>query len=125
MNNDLDKEFTTKYLECNTALKRLRDNLVIDLGKFTIAILYILGKGFNKPTQLVGAEYGQIEFSVGVIRFKLQFQPKSPGIKLWCRHLEGMTYIDTQITFSHTDPTTDLIDKVSVALELVKPNDGD
>lgn len=124
MTAEEEKEFTKKYVECNTTLKRLRANLVIDLGKFTIALLYILGKKLNKPTRLYGAQYGEVEFSAGVIKFKLQFLPKTPGVKLFCRHLEGMTYIDTQLQFSAIEPLDDLIDKVSIAIQVVKPNDG-
>lgn len=124
MSESEEKEYIKKYVECNTTLKRLRENLVIDLGKFSLAILYILGKKLDKPTRLYGATYGEIEFSVGVIKFKLQFLPKTPGVKLYCRHLEGMVYIDTRIDFSEYNPTDNLIDKVGIALQLVKPNDG-
>jgi hypothetical protein len=118
-----EKEFTKKYVECNTTLKRMRSNLVIDLGKFTVSLLYVLGNKLNRPTKLYGAQYGEIEFSVGVIRFKLQFLPKTPGVTLVCRHLEGMTYIDTQLQLGQLDPCDNLIDKVSLAIQVVKPND--
>lgn len=124
MSESEEKEYLTKFIECNTTLKRLRENLVIDLGKFSIAILYILGKKFGRPTRLYGASYGEIEFSVGVIKFKLQFLPKTPGVKLYCRHLEGIIYIDTRITFSEYNPADNFIDKIEEALQLVKPNDG-
>ena len=124
MSETEEKEYLKKYIECNTTLKRLRENLVIDLGKFAIAILYVLGKKFNRPTRLYGAAYGEIEFWVGVIKFKLQFQPKNPGVKLFCRHLEGMIYIDTRIEFSEYTPADSFIDKIEEALQLVKPNDG-
>ncbi len=121
---DKEKELIKKYVECNTTLKRMRQNLVIDIGKFTVALLYILGQKTGRPTRLYGAEYGEIEFTVGVIRFKLQFQPKNAGIKLICKHLEGMTYIDTKIEFNPSDPLDSLIDKISIAIELVRPTDG-
>lgn len=119
-----EKEFNKKWVECNVALKRLRQNLTIDLGKFTIAILYILGQKTGRPTRLYGAEYGEVELTVGVIRFKIQFQPKTPGVKLMCKHLEGMVYIDTQLELNALEPLDSLIDKVVLALQVVKPNDG-
>lgn len=124
MTTEEEKELTKKYVECNTTLKRMRQNLVIDLGKFTIALLYVLGRKLDKPTKLYGAQYGEIEFTVGVIKFRLQFQPKNAGIKLFCRHLEGMTYIDTRIEFNQLDPMDTFIDKVSMAIQLVRPTDG-
>jgi hypothetical protein len=119
-----EKEFTKKYVECNIILKRMRQNLVIDLGKLTIVLLYVLGQKSGKPTKLYGVQYGELEFSVGVIRFKLQFLPKNPGAKLICKHLEGMTYIDTQLELHELEPLESLISKVILAMEVVKPSDG-
>lgn len=119
-----EKEFTKKFVECNIILKRMRQNLVIDLGKLTITLLYIIGQRTNKPTRLYGAQYGELEFSVGVIRFKLSFLPKNPGVKLMCKHLEGMVYIDTQLELSELEPLESLICKMILALEVVKPTDG-
>lgn len=119
-----EKEFTKKYVECNTILKRMRQNLVIDLGKLSISLLYILGRKAGKPVTLYGAQYGELEFSVGVIKFKLSFLPKNPGVKLMCRHMEGMVYIDTQLELNDIEPLDSLVCKIILAVEVVKPSDG-
>lgn len=120
-----NKEYINKCITCRISLKRMMQNLTIDLGKFTIALLYVLQKHFGKTAHLYGTSYGEIEFSIGVARFRLLFQPHNAGIKLLCKHLEGNKYIDARLILRQSNILDDFTRVVERCMHTLTPFSGE
>lgn len=120
-----NKEYISKCVTCRQSLKRMMQNLTIDLGKFTVALLYVLQEHLGKSVHLYGTSYGEIEFSVHTVRFRLLFQPRSPGIKLVCKHLEGNKYIDARLILRQSNILDDFTRVIERCVYTLTPFSGE
>lgn len=109
---------------CRDSLQRIMQNAVVDLGKFTVSIQYVLQEFLKKNTTFYTAEYGQIEFSVHTAKFMLQFQPKSSKIRLLYRHQEGLKYLDSHLSLNKKDPLADFVHTIEKCVAHARPFDG-
>lgn len=113
---------------CRDALQRIMQNAVVDLGKFTVSIQYVLQEFLGKDkghTTFYTAEYGQVEFSVHTAKFMLQFQPKSSKVRLLYRHQEGIKYLDAHLIMGLKDPLADFVHAVEKCVATARPFDGE
>lgn len=100
-------------------------NAVVDLGKFTVSIQYVLKEFLSKNTTFYTAEYGQIEFSVHTAKFILQFQPKASKVRLLYRHQEGLKYLDAHLSMGPKDPLGDFVHVIERCVATARPFDGE
>lgn len=110
---------------CRDSLQRIMQNAVVDLGKFTVSIQYVLQEFLGKNTTFYSAEYGQIEFSVHTAKFMLQFQPKSSKVRLLYRHQEGIKYLDAHLVMGAKDPLGDFVHMIEKRVATARPFDGE
>lgn len=108
---------------CRDSLQRIMQNAVVDLGKFTVSIQYVLQENIGKHTTFYSAEYGQIEFSVHTAKFLLRFQPKASKIRLLYRHQEGIKYLDAHLLMGKKDPLADFVFAISKCVAKARPFD--
>lgn len=109
---------------CRDSLQRIMQNAVVDLGKFTVSIQYVLQEFLKKNTTFYTAEYGQIEFSVHTAKFILQFQPKASKIRLLYRHQEALKYLDAHLSLNKKDPLADFVHTIEKCVAHARPFDG-
>jgi hypothetical protein len=99
-------------------------NSVVDLGKFTVSIQYVLQEFMKRNTTFYSAEYGQIEFTVHTAKFILQFTPKASKVRLLYRHQEGLKYLDAHLIMSLKDPLADFVHTIEKCVAHARPFDG-
>lgn len=117
------KEYLDRCTKCRQHLGRIVEHKTVNVGPFIAALKYVLENKFNRPCMVYNAQCGILDFSVGVIRFKLLWQPESPHLALICRHMEGEKFIDTGMNESAADLITELIDTVGFSVSHVTPFD--
>lgn len=117
------QEYLNKCAKCRQHLGKIIEHKVVNVGPFIAALKYVLENKFNRPCQIYNAQCGIVDFSVGMIRFKLLWQPESTDLALICRHMEGEKFIDTGMNITASDLATELIDTVGFSISNVTPFD--
>lgn len=110
---------------CRDGLTRIMQNSVVDLGKFTVSIQYVLQEFLGKTATFYSAEYGLIEFSVHTAKFILQFLPKSSKVRLLYRHQEAIKYLDAHLSMDLKDPLADFVHAIEERIATARPFDGE
>jgi len=117
-------EYLRRCLACRDSLCRLSSNLTIDIGPFASSLKYVLQTKLKHPCVLYSVEYGDIDFTVKAIRFKLQWPPTYTHVRLLCKHLEGDKYIDTGYFITDDkDCFAELMDAIDFSVNNVTPFD--
>lgn len=117
--------YTEKCVQFSWWLDRMRANKVIDLGKLSSVLHYVLKTKFNRQCVVYSVEYGAIEFTVHIIKFRLLWQPKSRTVQFICKHLEGGQFIQTGFNPLKKDSLNELFESINSAIYNVTPFDGE
>ena len=117
------EEYVRKTEILRESLRKIVANQLVSVGNFASALKYILEKRLGTQSVLYNAEYGELDFSANVIRFRLKWQPKSVDVKLMCKHIEGASFMDAPYDPRANDPVADLLGTIDSCIENVGPFD--
>jgi hypothetical protein len=116
-------ESSKKFVIYRDSLRKISNNVVIEVGPFVSALKYVLEEKLSKYCTICVANYGEIDFIVNAIKFKLHWMAHG-NMKLFCKHLEGMDFIDTEYILNNdSDCASDLINIIEFCVKYVTPFD--
>lgn len=116
-------EYVRMVADLRDHLMKIASNDIVSVKSLSSALMYVLERRLKTRPILYNSQYGEIDFSVGVIRFRLQWPPISQVARLICKHIEGIKFVDTPFNPMSNDPITDLLGTIDFCLEYVSPFD--
>lgn len=120
----MDREqYLDKYAKCRRHLERIMEHKVVEVGPFIAALKYVLEVKTGRCCIIYNARYGELDFAVNAIRFKLLWQPETTDLTLICRHMEGEKFIDAGINITAPDLMVELVDTIEFSVNHVTPFD--